>query len=82
MHTLQLLLPGTAVIYYGDEIGLKDAPVPSFNLTQDPVGIAAGEVNIWTKISTSLKSCQSIHNSLELMKVSEVVEKPKFEPQV
>lgn len=36
MQALQLLLPGTAVVYYGDEIGMKNGGVSAGNNT-DPL---------------------------------------------
>ncbi|KAG8232637.1 hypothetical protein J437_LFUL012597, partial [Ladona fulva] len=44
MHMVALLLPGTAVTYYGEEIGMEDALI-SWKETVDPAGINAGEKN-------------------------------------
>ncbi|KAL7638994.1 UNVERIFIED_CONTAM: hypothetical protein RMT77_010528 [Armadillidium vulgare] len=41
LNMLVLLLPGTGVSYYGDEIGMVDAVI-SFEDTQDPAGINLG----------------------------------------
>lgn len=42
---LATTLPGTAVTYYGEEIGMHDVEV-SWEETQDPVAKKAGEVRI------------------------------------
>ena len=40
---LQLTLPGTPFVYYGDEIGMHDVDI-SWEDTQDPAGKRKGEV--------------------------------------
>lgn len=42
--TMSLLLPGVAVNYYGDEIGMSDTYI-SWEDTQDPQGCGAGKEN-------------------------------------
>jgi alpha-glucosidase len=42
---LLLTLRGTPTIYYGDEIGMKDVPIP-FNEVQDPQGLNMPEKNL------------------------------------
>lgn len=42
MTMLAMILPGVAVTYYGEEIGMIDKSDISFNDTQDPVGCSAG----------------------------------------
>lgn len=41
MMALQMLLPGTSINYYGNEIGMEDGVV-SFSQTKDPIGIKKG----------------------------------------
>jgi alpha-glucosidase len=41
MNMLALLLPGTAITYYGEEIGMEDTFI-SWEQTVDPAGINAG----------------------------------------
>jgi alpha-glucosidase len=41
MNMLALLLPGTAITYYGEEIGMEDTFI-SMEQTVDPVGVNAG----------------------------------------
>jgi alpha-glucosidase len=41
LNALALLLPGAAVTYNGEEIGMVDTPI-SFHDTVDPAGIKAG----------------------------------------
>jgi alpha-glucosidase len=41
LNALALLLPGAAVTYNGEELGLEDTPI-SFQDTVDPLGIRAG----------------------------------------
>ncbi|NP_001011608.1 alpha-glucosidase precursor [Apis mellifera] len=45
--TMSLLLPGVAVNYYGDEIGMSDTYI-SWEDTQDPQGCGAGKENYQT----------------------------------
>lgn len=40
---LQMLLPGTAVVYYGDELGMEDALI-RWDETKDPKAINAGKL--------------------------------------
>lgn len=44
LNALLLLLPGTPVTYYGEEIGMTDVDV-SFDQTQDAAGKRAGPVH-------------------------------------
>lgn len=48
-NMLLLTLPGTPVVYYGDEIGMVDGDI-SYSDTRDPIGIKAGEAN-YKKVS-------------------------------
>ncbi|XP_063231495.1 maltase 2-like isoform X8 [Bacillus rossius redtenbacheri] len=41
LNMILLLLPGTAVTYYGEELGMEDTPV-SWEQTVDPPGLLAG----------------------------------------
>jgi alpha-glucosidase len=41
MNMLALLLPGTAITYYGEEIGMEDTFI-SMEQTVDPAGVNAG----------------------------------------
>ena len=41
MNMLALLLPGTAITYYGEEIGMEDTFI-SVKQTVDPAGVNAG----------------------------------------
>lgn len=50
---LLLSLPGTPIIYYGDEIGMHDVAV-SFEETKDPVGIKFGQVRLKINLSSGL----------------------------
>ncbi|XP_065216216.1 maltase 2-like [Planococcus citri] len=43
LHMLQMLLPGTAVVYYGDELGMEDALI-RWDETKDPKAINAGKL--------------------------------------
>jgi alpha-glucosidase len=45
MNMLALLLPGTAIIYYGEEIGMEDTFI-SMEQTVDAAGVNAGRHNI------------------------------------
>ena len=44
-NMLLMTLPGTAVTYYGEEIGFRDVNVP-FSETKDPIGKSKGAVSI------------------------------------
>lgn len=44
MMALQMLLPGTPINYYGNEIGMEDGIV-TFSQTKDPVAIKKGHIN-------------------------------------
>jgi alpha-glucosidase len=44
MNMLALLLPGTAITYYGEEIGMEDTFI-SWEQTVDPAGVNAGQHN-------------------------------------
>lgn len=44
MNMLMMLLPGVAITYYGEEIGMKGVKV-SYEDTQDPFGINMGPVS-------------------------------------
>lgn len=41
LNMILLMLPGTAVTYYGEELGMEDTPV-SWELTVDPAGLNVG----------------------------------------
>lgn len=49
MHMLQMLLPGTAITYYADELGVQDTYV-RWNQTLDPAGRNVGVLR-YTKFS-------------------------------
>lgn len=49
MNMLTLILPGVAVTYYGEEIGMLDKSDISFEDTQDPAGCQAGKDKYQTK---------------------------------
>ncbi|KAE9542896.1 hypothetical protein AGLY_002807 [Aphis glycines] len=49
MHMLQMLLPGTAITYYADELGVQDTYV-RWNQTLDPAGLNVGVLR-YTKFS-------------------------------
>ena len=42
MNTLVMLLPGTAITYNGEEIGMCDFPI-RWDQTVDPLGLSRGE---------------------------------------
>jgi Glycosidases len=44
MNMLALLLPGTAITYYGEEIGMEDTFISS-EQTVDPAGVNADRCN-------------------------------------
>ena len=44
LNMILLMLPGTAVTYYGEELGMENTPV-SWELTVDPAGLNAGLLN-------------------------------------
>lgn len=44
MNMLALLLPGTAITYYGEEIGMEDTFI-SFEQRVDPAGVNADRCN-------------------------------------
>ena len=44
LNILVLTLPGTPTTYYGEEIGMLDIPIPSYEDTQDPSGKKLGPV--------------------------------------
>lgn len=43
MTILEMILPGVAVTYYGEEIGMEDRPNITWEETQDPAGCNAGD---------------------------------------
>lgn len=49
LHMMQILLPGTPITYYGDELGLQDTFI-RWNQTVDPAGLNVGPER-YTKFS-------------------------------
>lgn len=50
LQAIQILLPGTYSIYYGEEIQMKDNPMISYDDTMDPVAKKSGPQN-YTRLS-------------------------------
>uniref|UniRef100_T1JED2 alpha-glucosidase n=1 Tax=Strigamia maritima TaxID=126957 RepID=T1JED2_STRMM len=48
LHMITMLVTGTPVTYYGEEIGMEDVDL-SFSETKDPVGLRNGESNFGAK---------------------------------
>lgn len=58
---LQLLLPGTISVYYGDEIGMMDLPTEKLvSSAHFPLNISKSEVIVWLFAGTSPKRCYAV----------------------
>ena len=62
LQAIQILLPGTYSIYYGEEIQMKDNTMITYDDTVDPVAKKAGSVN-YTRLSRDFFHTPMLWNS-------------------